>query len=210
MDPEEDGPSDARTLCVDYDAQGVRYKEWRLVVQESADWPHAGPATVMHLLKHMHRIGGDPKLWLELWCRQKGVAEQDRVKHELRCLMEAFFLGGTYDQLNMPVLAAFETIAKIAKRIQCIVDASSQGSGAPDWGNARLFTGYTGPDDLIMPHSKTWAARKGKEEVELHQARAKMKELRKPSAQTEESASAAADGSLPAGLGKGLEPPAEK
>ena len=62
-----------------------------------------------------------------------------------------------------------------------------------------MFTGYVGPDDLIMPQLRTWAARKGKEEVELQQARLKMKELRKPSAAVEESAAAAADGSLPAG-----------
>ena len=221
QEPVEEGPSDARTLYIDYDAQGVRYKEWRSVCQESAeysyeDWPHPGPTTVLHLLKHMHKYGGDPKQWLEMWCRQKGISEQDRVKHELRCLMEAFYLGGTFDQLNLPVLGCFETLAR---RVQCIVDAYAQGAGAPDWGNARLFTGYSGPDDLIMPQLKTWAARKGKEEVELQQARSKMRELRKPSTQAEESAAAAADGSLPAGgkakiarrpRGKGLEPPAEK
>ena len=64
-----------------------------------------------------------------------------------------------------------------------------------NWGNARLFMGYVGPDDLIMPQ-----LRKGKEEVELQQASSKMKELRrKPSAGLEESAAVAADGSLPAG-----------
>ena len=207
-------------MFVDFDAQGVRYKEWRTVVQESVeysypDWPHSGPTTVLHLLKHMHKYGGDPKQWLELWCRQKGISEQDRVKHELRCLMEAFYLGGTYDQLNLPVISAFETIAR---RVQCIVDAYAQGSSSsPDWGNARLFTGYVGPDDLIMPQLKSWAARKGKEEVELFQARNRMRDLRRTSSAAEEAAGAAADGNVPAGgnpkpkrraRGKGLEPPA--
>lgn len=162
------------------------------------------------------KFGGDPKQWLELWARQKSISDQDRVKHELRCLMDVLYLGGTFDQLNMPVLASFETVAR---RVQCIVDAyAAGGSGAPDWGNAKLFTGYTGPEDLVMPQLKTWAARRGKEEVELYQARHKMRELRRPGGVQEEAAAAAADGNLPAGgapkpkrrggRGKGLEPPA--
>ena len=216
----EESSGDARTLFVDFDEQNVRYKEWRQVVQECVDynyedWPHSGPATVHHLLKHFLKYGGDPKQWLELWCRQKGIADQDRVKHELRCLMEVFQLAGTYDQLNLPVLASMETVAR---RVQCIVDAYAVGGASnPDWGNAKLFTGYVGPDDLVMPQLKTWAARKGKEEVELYQARNRMKELRKATSPSEEAAAAVADGNLPSGggpkpkrraKGKGLEPPA--
>lgn len=157
------------------------------------DWPFEGPATVLHLLKHMNKYGGDPKQWLELWARQKGIAEQDRVKHELRCLMDILYYGGTFYQLNLPVLGSFE-----ARRIQCFVDAYAVGgSAAPDWGNAKLFTGYVGPEDLVMPQLKTRAARKSKEEVELHQARNRVKELlKKPASATEESALAIADGAL--------------
>ena len=233
LDPSPSGPqatkhadagdevsSDARTLLVDYDHQGLRFKEWRVVVSESRDyayedWPCEGPATVLYLLKHMYKYGGDPKQWLELWCRQKGIAEQDRVKHELRCLMDILYLGGSYDQLNMPVLASFETASR---RVQCIVDAYSAGGSSPDWGNAKLFTGYQTPEDLVMPQLRTWAARRGKEEVELYQARHRMRELRKPGGASDEAAGAVADGSLPAGgsapkpkrrpRGKGLEPPA--
>lgn len=83
--------SDARTLFVDFDEQGVRYKEWRRFVQESrdysyTDWPHEGPSTVLHTVKHMYKFGGDPRQWLQLWARQKGIYETDRVMHELRCL----------------------------------------------------------------------------------------------------------------------------
>ena len=101
-----------------------------------------------------------------------------------------------------------------------IVDAYSLGGNvAPDWGNAELFTGYAGPDDFVMPQLKTWAARRGKEEVELFNARSKMRELRRGAVVNEEAAAAAADGSLPAGAtpkpraprkrGKALEPPAQ-
>ena len=220
-DPEaaEDGATDARCLVVDYDNQGVRFKDWRTLASEIRDygyedWPFDGPATVVHMVKHMQKFGGDPKQWLELWCRQKGIADQDRVKHELRSLMDVLHLGGTYDQLNLPILASFETVAR---RVQCIVDAYAAGGSSPDWGNAKLFTGYVGPDDLVMPQLRSWAARRGKEEVELYQARSRMKELKKHSTAVEEAAGSVADGSVAAGgpakpkrrpRGKGLEPPA--
>lgn len=216
---EEDGAPDARCLAVDFDSQGIRFKEWRSLISEVKDygyddWPFEGPATVTHLLKHMYKYGGDPKQWLEAWCRQKAISDQDRVKHELRCLMDVLHYGGTYDQLNLPILASFETVAR---RVQCIVDAYSAGGSSPDWGNAKLFTNYVGPDDVVMPQLRSWAARRGKEEVELYQARNRMRELKKHSSMVEEAASSVADGSVPAGAppkpkrrprGKGLEPPA--
>ncbi len=60
---------DARTLEVDYDEQGERFKEWRKVMTEVreysfSDWPLEGPMTVLHLVKHFGRHGGDPKRWL--------------------------------------------------------------------------------------------------------------------------------------------------
>ena len=212
---EESG--DARTLFVDFDEQGSRFKLWRNVVLESkdysyADWPFEGPSTVMHLLKQMHRNGGDARLWLQLWARQKNVIDTDRVMHEMRCLIDILYHGATFDQLNLPVLASMETASR---RIQCIVEAYASGTGTPDWSNAKLYTCHTGPDDLVSPQLRSWAARKGKEEVELATARARMKELKKLPAAIEESAAAAADGALPGaqpsrrprGRGRGLEAP---
>ena len=216
---DDESAVDARCLVVDFDNQGIRFKEWRSLISEVKDygyddWPFEGPATVTHLLKHMYKYGGDPKQWLEAWCRQKAISDQDRVKHELRCLMDVLHYGGTYDQLNLPILASFETVAR---RVQCIVDAYSAGGSSPDWGNAKLFTNYVGPDDVVMPQLRSWAARRGKEEVELYQARNRMRELKKHSNVLEEAATSVADGSVPAGgppkpkrrpRGKGLDPPA--
>ena len=217
--PDEEMAVDARCLVVDFDSQGIRFKEWRSLVSEVKDygyedWPFEGPATVTHLLKHMYKYGGEPKQWLESWCRQKAISDQDRVKHELRCLMDVLHYGGTYDQLNLPILASFEAVAR---RVQCIVDAYSVSGSSPDWGNAKLFTNYVGPDDVVMPQLRSWAARRGKEEVELYQARNRMKEIKKHSSAVEEAAASVADGSVAAGggpkrkrrpRGKGLEPPA--
>ncbi len=213
----EEDTGDARTLCVDYDEQGSRFKLWRSVVLESkdfsyADWPFEGPSTVMHLLKQMHRNGGDARLWLQLWARQKNIVDSDRVMHEMRCLTDILYHAATFDQLNLPVLASMEAASR---RIQCIVEAYASGTGTPDWSNAKLYTCHTGPDDLVSPQLRSWAARRGKEEVELATARARMRELRKLPAAVEESAAAAADGALPGaqpsrrgrGRGRGLEAP---
>lgn len=213
---EEEGKvkEDARTLSVDYDEQGDRYKEWKRVVGELkefnfSDWPHDGPLSMLHLCKHMMKNGGDPKLWLQVWARHKSVAETDRVMFELRTLIEIIYLGGVYDQLNIASLASFESASR---RIQSIVDAYSAG-GTPDWGAARIITGYKGPDDVVSPQLRTWAARKGKEEVELAQARAKMRDGKRGLV-AEDAADSPFTGARPKptpknkGRGKGLEAPA--
>lgn len=136
---------------------------------------------------------------------------------ELRTLVEAIEYGGSYDQLNLASLASFECISR---RIMAIVDAFGAGTaGAPDWGAARIFTGYKGPEDIVMPQLKQWASKKGKEEVELYQARNKMREARR-GVIPEEAAGAVAEGSVPStaapkqkgkkGQGRGLEPPAQQ
>lgn len=120
--PVEQSESDARTLYVDFDDQGIRYKEWRRAVQESRDysyqdWPHEGPTTVLHLLKHMQKFGGDSRQWLQLWARQRGVYDSDRVMHELRCLTDAIYFGATYDQLNLPVLRLWKSLQEGCSRL---------------------------------------------------------------------------------------------
>ncbi len=185
---------DARTLEVDYDEQGERYKEWRKVVTEVReysfpDWPLEGPMTVLHLVKHFGRHGGDPKRWLSEWMRARHISETDRVSFEMRCLVDIVYLAGCYDQLNLPVLASVETACR---RIQAIVEAYSAGSaGTPDWGAARIITAYKTPDDAISPQLRTWAARRGKEEVELHQAREKIRQGRRLLATTDDAAAGA-------------------
>ena len=148
----------------------------------------------LHMMKKMMmmRAGGSPRAWLQSWARYKQIPEQDRIMHELRTLVDAVKYGGSYDQLNLPSLAAFECITR---RIAAIVDAFGAGFQNPDWGAARIYTGYRGPEDIVMQQSKQWASKKGHGEVELHQARTKMRGLR-PGVVVEE-AGAVADGALP-------------
>ena len=157
---------DARTLWVEYDSQGERYRDWRRVVQDSSssifsDWPHQGPQSTLHMLKHCLKHGGEPRSWMQLWMKKHNVAEHDRTAHELRALIEIIYLGGSYDQLNLPSLASFEAASR---RVQTIVEAFASGSAAgPEWGHARLFTGSFSPDDLVSPELRAWAAKRGKE-----------------------------------------------
>ncbi|CAE6957111.1 CACNA1H, partial [Symbiodinium sp. CCMP2456] len=173
---------DARTLAVDFDEHGERFKGWRQVVAESReysyhDWPWEGPMTVLHTLKQTLKQGGNPKQWLLLWSRAKGVQEQDRVMHELRTITEALYQAGVYDQLNMACLSCFEVLCR---RLASIVDAyAAGGASAPDWGAARYITNIRGPEDIVAPQLRAWAAKRGKEEVELANARAKIKDHRR-------------------------------
>ena len=203
---EEAGQDDARTLSVQYDDQGERYKPWREATRESReygypDWPHEGPQTVLHLMKHMLKNGGSPKQWLQLWGRQKGIHENDRVMHEMRSLMDCMEHAACYDQLNLPCLASMETVGR---RVQSIVDAYQSGStSAPDWGAAKIISGYQSPEDLVMPQLRSWAAKRGKEEVELAAARTKIKEHKKLLVPVDDAAAAIAEGNLPAGAASG-------
>ena len=204
IDEEATGAEDVRTTWIDFDEEGKRFKDWRRVVADSKshdfkDWPHEGPLSCLRVMTHMFRHGGTPKLWMQLWMKNKNIHENDRVAHEMRVLVECLEFGGGYDQLNMPCLASFETICR---RLQSIVDAYEKSTnGTPDWGNAKLFSGHASPDDLVAPSLRTWAAKRGKEEVELWQARAKMRELRQPpfggGGAEQAAAGAAADGVLP-------------
>lgn len=176
-DDEEDG--EVRTLWVDFDEHGERFKRWRDVVKESftpvfPETPLEGPSTALHLIKHAERHGGDPRLWLQLWTRQKHIEQTDRTYHEMKVLCDALYYGGTFDQLNIPALMAMETICR---RVQAIVDAYSN-PARPSWENAKLFSGQGSPEDIVSPSFRTYAAKRNKDELELLQARQKVRELR--------------------------------
>ena len=170
---------DARTLWVDYDDHGERHKRWRSVVQESsshvyADNPLEGPGTALHLMKHMERQAGDPRLWRGWWQREKRLEPSDRVMHEMTVLTDCLFFAGVYDQVNIGGLVSLEVIAR---RIQLIVDAYGNPM-RPNWDNAKFFSGHAGPEDAVSPQFRAWASRRAKDEAEVTLSRAKVRELR--------------------------------
>ena len=176
---EPDDDKEVRTLWVDFDEHGDRFKRWRDVCQESftptfSETPLEGPSTALHLIKHTERQGGDPRLWLQLWLRSKHIEQTDRTYHEMKVLVDTLYYAGTYDQVNIPALVSLEVVCR---RLQAIVDAYTNPS-RPSWENAKIYAGQGGPDDVISPSFRSYAAKKNKDELELMQARQKVRELR--------------------------------
>ena len=175
----QDHHGDARTLWIDIDEHGERYKRWRDVCKECFtpvfdEKPLEGPATSLHLIKVTERQGGDPRLWLQGWMRQKKMEPTDRTAHELKVLCDCLYYAGVYDQVNIPALISLEIVAR---RIQAIADAYTN-PNKPSWENAKIFTGQGTADDVVSPTFRTYAVRKNKDELELLQARQKVRELR--------------------------------
>ncbi|CAK9106636.1 Uncharacterized protein SCF082_LOCUS49674 [Durusdinium trenchii] len=190
--PGKGGSNDVRTLWVDFDEHGDRYKRWRDVCKESYtpsfdQTPLEGPTTGLHLIKHAERHGGDPRLWMQLWCRSKHIETTDRTFHEMKVLVDALFFAGTFDQVNIPALMSMEVVCR---RIQAFVDAYSNPS-RPSWENAKIFAGQGTPEDIVSPTFRNYATRKNKEELELLQARQKVRELRGAPAIAQEEGDAA-------------------
>ena len=168
----QDAPEEVRTLWVDFDPRGERFKEWRQVCLESrterwGDGHIEGPASLLHWMNQTARSGQNPKLWLAEFCRDRRIERSDRVFHELQNLVEVIYIGGTYDQLNMPALQSFE---RISRRIATIVDAYS-GPGNPSWRMARHYEGVAGVLDAVAPALRQWGIKKAKDENELNTAR---------------------------------------
>lgn len=209
---------DVRTLWIDYDSHGRRYKDWRKVVEESSektfhDSPVDGPSSSLHLMRHWERHRGNPRLWLEGWCRNRGIHHHDRVYHELSVLLEMYFVAGTFDQINVPSLVCFEVAAR---RVQSVVDAHSADGQKPSWGSAQLFSESGNPDALIAPELRQYVARRAREEAEIEATRQRSRTLSL-------AVDAGASGGLPRanewgaggavggkGKGKGERGPAEK
>ena len=99
--------------------------------------------------------------WLQLWARTKQVGVNDRVMHELNCLVDMMFYASTFDQVNAPALASFEVLAR---RFQTILDAYRIPGRAPNWQMARFYSGVTAAVDAIAPELRQYGAKRAKEE----------------------------------------------
>ena len=164
---------DVRTLWVQYDGQGERFKEWRMAVQESSslvyeDCPLPGPLSCLSFAKNTTRTGGDPRLWLQLWCREKRLESTDRTVHELRTLTEAIYMAGTYDQLNLGGVLALEILSR---RVHAIVEAYAGGASRPHWGLAKFLTCEASAEDAVSSELRSYAAKRAKEESDIYGSR---------------------------------------
>ena len=116
---------EARTLAVEYDSHGERFKSWRIatsemVTDEFPDFPVEGPRTMQWLAKFFVREGKTPTQWLDGHLAAKRYQDSDRAVHELKSLARIMETGGSYDQLNLASLGSFELVAR---RWQLILEA---------------------------------------------------------------------------------------
>ena len=121
----ESSGDDLRTLWIDTDKYGRRFKAWRDVLAESSTTAHgvaeySGPPVVEPLMEYFHSWGGDPRLWMREWRTELELKASDRTMHEVTVIVDAFHYGGTVDQVNMPRILAFEVLGR---RLITIIDA---------------------------------------------------------------------------------------
>ena len=170
------GDDDPRTLWVDTDSYGMRRKSWEALINETyhvSFTEHTqirGPSTVLSTLRYMHENGGDPRKWLEHFRRSKRLEEGDRVLHELRPIVDAFYYGGVVDQVNMAALASFEALSR---RVLGIIDAYAGDSNKPNWQIAGHISGGIGIDDAMSHEMRTFVQRtvRVKNELDVAQRR---------------------------------------
>ena len=138
---DEDGLEDVRANWIDWDSRKKRYKDWRSVTQEShterfGDWPLEGPPCAMDLAVIQERVGGNPQLWLDKWASKKGFNSGDMAIHDLKCLTDARYYFGSYDQPNLGTSVGIEIISR---RVQSYVDAYAVNPQRPNWGLTKYY-----------------------------------------------------------------------
>ena len=169
-----DAVEDVRTLWVQYDDHGARHRRWREVVKDSKtmsgfdDWPFEGESSCLELCKHYERFGGDPKLWLQMWLRERNLEARERTSVEMTFLMDTLYYAGCYDQLNMGSLACLENVGR---RICQIVEAYATDSARPNWSSAKYYMGQQGAADCVPMGLRSYVARKAKDAAELEKNR---------------------------------------
>ena len=167
------GLDDVRTLAVDYDGQGERFKPWRdftreIYVQNYDDDPLEGTISVVHVCKMMDRSGGDPRRWLSEWSRDYKVERSDRTYHELHTLCECLHLAGTYDMINV---GALRSIEKVARRVEALVEAYGTPGSAPSWTLAKQLDPSTRSSDIVAPGLRAGAVRRVRDQNEVTNVR---------------------------------------
>ncbi len=169
---------DVRTLWVQFDDHGERFREWRSVCMDaravafSDGWEkyHEGPSSTLDLMKNFQRAEQDPMRWLAAFLKEFDIAAKERTAIELRTLCRALWLNGVYDQCNTPALASME---ELSRRLCQIVEAYvSAGTGkTPNWTSVKHFTTVHTTGSVVPGTLRTFAHKKVKDEVEAENLR---------------------------------------
>ena len=194
--PEAADAEELRTLYVDYDSAGKRYKEWRKGTDECAtyrfgDYPHDGPPECLKFCRAITRDFDNVRRWFQAWCQKYNVGESDRLWHEMSVLVEVLHNGLTYDQLNMGALASFELVVR---RVLSIVEHVNSGKESGNWTTSRYLVSRKGPGDIMSRELHRFVGEEAKVDREVA-------EVRKKAASG--LAEAVSSGGLPASPGEG-------
>ncbi|CAK0790584.1 unnamed protein product, partial [Prorocentrum cordatum] len=158
-----------RTLAVEWNEQGARFKEWRRAVGESSEEAQGGrelrgAGAALHLYQRFTQHGGVPKTWMSTFCREYGISQRDRTYHELNCLVTIFWLAGTFDAVNLGGPACLEVAAR---RVAQIAEARRVAPGQPAaQGAGRFLAGASDPFDVASPEPRAFANRAAREEAD--------------------------------------------
>ena len=200
--PADGDLDDARTLAVQYDEQGERFRSWKEAVAKMhesfyEDWPVEGPRTMLWMAKNIERTGGSPMQWYHKYLAENRIAASDRLAYELQAMCRLLEHAGCYDQLNLASLAAFEVLAR---RMQLLLDAASRGPGEGRFEDEELWSGHQQRTAGIAPALTAHVATRTKEKAEIEKQRQKAQEVRaaaaspKAKAGAKKGAGGAADG----------------
>ena len=169
--------ADERTLWIDMDEHGDRFKPWRVVVQETKErrwgkeWPFAGEPTCADLVRSIGRAAHDSRGWFTEWCREKGVMTGDRTFHEMQVLVEYLYYTCQVDQLNVGSLLGAEVIARrLQQHIEAYSRVEAGSPSKPDWTLAGLM-GERRSSDIVSTSLRWQAQQSAREEAQLNAVR---------------------------------------
>eukprot|EP00435_Cladocopium_sp_Y103_P047592 s239_g14.t1 len=175
---------DARTLGISRDQDGLRFKEFRVAVQEAkptefSDWPVAGPRTVKYVINQMLDHGGSAMGHHQAWRTACKLQPTDgpAVEHEawskvLQTLM-------TYDQVDVTNLAGAEMIVRALQRIE--EKHKFKLSSVDDAGEGALFMGSQSgarTGSIVCPKLTEWIGSEMQKEAMVAKERRKAREER--------------------------------
>lgn len=187
---------DARTLSISRDGDGVRFKDYRVAVQESrmvtfADWPINGPRTVKHVITQMVNHGGSPSGHSQAWrvaCRMQPT-DGPAMEHDSWCrVLEAMIV---YDQLDTTNLASAELVVRAIQRLE--EKHKHKIASNEDAGEGSLFMGTSGGSRsglIIDPKLTEWIGSEMQKEALVAKERRKAREERALSRKNEGKAEA--------------------
>ena len=199
---------DARTLTVDYDDHGARWKAWRVVTAEMAphvfaDWGRhlpEGTNVAFDMLGNWERKGGSPQLWLVEWLRDRNIARTERTAIEMKVLTDAITFAGSYDQINVSALMCIEVLCRRASQI---IEAYDGDPGRPNWAGVRYMLGDSHSLNVVPAAARSYNARKIKDEIEVDTARNRGAARAPPSGAADDRTDAPAAGGKAGGKGAG-------